>query len=87
MNKMKLKKIFACISLLLVICIMFSGCMPAATAGADGETVSPTAGLLQMLPMLAVLVAVMYFFMIRPERKRKKAVEEMRIDAARRAYR
>jgi preprotein translocase subunit YajC len=28
--------------------------------------------------MLLILVAVMYFFMIRPERKRKKEAEELR---------
>ncbi|MBQ9330292.1 MAG: preprotein translocase subunit YajC [Oscillibacter sp.] len=34
--------------------------------------------LAQTLPMILILVLVMYFFMIRPENKRKKQAQEMR---------
>lgn len=35
-------------------------------------------GLWSMLIMLALIFAVMYFFMIRPQKKQQKAIEEMR---------
>ena len=37
-----------------------------------------TGGGLQMILMFAVLIAVFYFFMIRPENKRKKEAQQMR---------
>lgn len=35
-------------------------------------------GLWSMLIMFALIFAVMYFFMIRPQKKQQKAIEEMR---------
>lgn len=35
-------------------------------------------GLWSMLIMLVLIFAVMYFFMIRPQKKQQKAIEEMR---------
>ncbi len=46
-----------------------------AAAGANGQ-----AGLAEMLPMLgtmAVLFVAMYFMMIRPQRKKEKAIKDM----------
>lgn len=70
------KKIVAAVSCALVICLMFAGC--AAPAGADGSTASSTGSTIQFVLSIVVLFAVFYFFMIRPEKKRKKKVEEMR---------
>lgn len=72
MNKTILKRILAAISVMLVICLCFAGC-----TATGGETNS-TASTIQFVASIAVLVAVFYFFMIRPERKRKKETEEMR---------
>ena len=36
------------------------------------------AGLLGMLPMLLIMIAVFYFMLIRPEKKRKKEAEDLR---------
>ena len=38
----------------------------------------PTAGLLDFLPMLLIMVGVFYFMIIRPENKRKKEAEQLR---------
>lgn len=42
------------------------------------ETADGSAGLMSTLILCAVMFAVMYFIMIRPENKRKKEAEEMR---------
>ena len=44
-----------------------------ANAGAAG-----TGGILGMLPMIVIMFVVLYFFMIRPENKKKKEAEELR---------
>ena len=41
-------------------------------------TPNPTADLLSMLPMFAIMIALFYFMLIRPENKRKKEAEKMR---------
>ena len=72
---MKAKKI---LSVVLAVCVMaciFSACAPAATETADA---SATGGMASSLVMMAMLFGIMYFFMIRPEKKRKKQAEEMR---------
>lgn len=71
----KAKKILSVISVMLIICLLFAGCTPTA---AEGETPSLTSTLLQTVLPIGLLVVVFYFFMIRPERKRKKETEEMR---------
>ena len=42
------------------------------------ETTAAGGGLLGMLPMIAAMLAVMYFMLIRPENKRKKEAEQLR---------
>ena len=44
-----------------------------ANAGAAGA-----GGILGMLPMILIMFAVLYFFMIRPENKKKKEAEQLR---------
>ncbi len=69
------KKIIAAVSFALVICLMFAGCA-APAAGTDGA--SGTGATIQFVLSIVILFAVFYFFMIRPEKKRKKKVEDMR---------
>lgn len=70
----KTKKIIGIISAVLLMCLTFAGCTAAGTT--TGTT--STSGTLQFVLSIAVLFAVFYFFMIRPESKKKKKVEEMR---------
>jgi len=75
MNLKTTKKIITVISSALVMCVVFAGCtVPGAEAGGTNQTAS---ALSTVLPIVA-LFAVFYFFMIRPENKKKKKVEEMR---------
>lgn len=70
------KRILALASVILALSLAMSGCAPATgDAAADG---AGTAGALSMIPMLVIMIAVMYFFMIRPEKKRKKEAEDLR---------
>lgn len=78
MNKATVKKILAAISLTLVFCMSFAGCAMLGGAPAEGAEGGGTGGTIQLVISMVVLVAVFYFFMIRPERKRKKQTEEMR---------
>ncbi len=74
MNK-TLKQLLAMISLLLIACVLFSGCAPAGTA--DG-TAAGGAGSYTGIIVLVVMLVVFYVFLIRPENKKKKKAEEMR---------
>lgn len=74
MTKTKAKKILSIVSVVLVMCLMFSGCSLLGTGTEEGGS----GNMIQMVLSMVVLVAVFYFFMIRPERKRKKETEEMR---------
>jgi len=70
----KTKKIIGIISAVLLMCLTFAGCT--ATGTTTGTT--STGGTVQFVLSIAILFAVFYFFMIRPESKKKKKVEEMR---------
>lgn len=71
------KKIIGVLSLVLILALALTGCMPAGDAAAAGD--ATTAGsLTQMVLPLVILFGVFYFFMIRPENKKKKEVQEMR---------
>jgi preprotein translocase subunit YajC len=70
------KKILGVISMVLMMSLVFSGCTLAGGTAAEGGTGS--GGTIQFVISIAVLFAVFYFFMIRPENKKKKKVEEMR---------
>lgn len=75
----KAKRILSVISVMLIMSVLFTGCMPAATGTTGTATGEATTGsmLMSLLPILLLFV-VFYFFMIRPEKKRKKKTEEMR---------
>lgn len=49
-----------------------------AAADASGTPVNPGGGLSSLLLMLVLMFGIFYFFMIRPENKRKKETEAMR---------
>ncbi len=74
---LKTKKAIGVISFVLLMCTAFAGCAATGTAAAGGTT-SGSGGTIQFVISIAVLFAVFYFFMIRPENKKKKKVEEMR---------
>ncbi len=44
----------------------------------EGETTTNGASWISMVIMIALLVLVMYFFMIRPQKKQEKQINEMR---------
>lgn len=71
------KKIIGILSLALILVLALTGCMPAGDAAAAGEATT-AGGLAQMVLPLVILFGVFYFFMIRPENKKKKEVQEMR---------
>lgn len=74
------KKLARSLSVAAVACMTFAGGAFAAdgtpTANAAGS--SGTAGTIQFVISMVILLAIFYFLMIRPENKRKKKVEEMR---------
>ncbi len=76
------KKIVVLVLSMVLIVTALAGCVPAGSEGtADGTgTEGSAAGIggVTMILYLAVIIAVFYFFMIRPEKKRKKQAEEMR---------
>ncbi len=74
---LKTKKVFGIVSLVLAMCLAFAGCT-AGTTGTAGTAADSTSGTIQFVISIVVLFAVFYFFMIRPENKKKKQVEEMR---------
>lgn len=77
---LKTKKIISVISVVALLCLCFSGCsmMGAGAPATTNGTTSGTGSTLSFVLSMVVLLAVFYFFMIRPEKKRKKQVEEMR---------
>ncbi len=81
MNLTKIKKFLAAASLAIMMCFAFAGCsMMGGTTGTSGTaaTGAGAGGTIQLVLSMVVLFAVFYFFMIRPEKKRKKKIEEMR---------
>ncbi|MEA4895483.1 MAG: preprotein translocase subunit YajC [Oscillospiraceae bacterium] len=73
----KTKKVIGIISFVLLMCTVFAGCSLGGDASTTG-TATGSGGTIQFVISIAVLFAVFYFFMIRPENKKKKKVEEMR---------
>lgn len=71
------KRIISAVCIALVLCFSFAGCTM--MGGATGDTAEAGTGQsIQMVLSIVILFAVFYFFMIRPEKKRKKQAEEMR---------
>ena len=46
-------------------------------AAVEGTTASGAGGMIEMIIMMVVMVAIFYFLLIRPQRKKDKAVKEM----------
>ena len=82
---MKLSRLMRVLALGLMVAVaalMVSGCAPAAEGAAAGTDGAAAGGGLSMIIMMVALIAVFYFFMIRPENKRKKKAQEMRDNLA-----
>ncbi|MGI5936718.1 MAG: preprotein translocase subunit YajC [Oscillospiraceae bacterium] len=79
MNFKKLSKILVAVLTVAVLCLSLAGC---ATAGAGaGEGGTGASGLTAFIP-LVLFFAIFYFFLIRPENKKKKKLQEMRNELA-----
>jgi preprotein translocase subunit YajC len=70
------KRIISAVCIALVLCFSFAGCTM--TGGAGAGDAAGAGQSMQMILSIVVLFAVFYFFMIRPEKKRKKQAEELR---------
>ena len=46
-------------------------------AAVEGTTVAGAGGMVEMIVMMVVMVAIFYFLLIRPQRKKDKAVKSM----------
>lgn len=77
MNFTAMKKFARRIFAAVLTCMTFAGAAFAEGTGSTSAT-SGTAGMIQFIVSMAILFAIFYFLMIRPENKRKKKVEEMR---------
>ncbi len=53
------------------------GSTPAGSSAATGDGTTQTGGIAELLPMFAMLAVVVYFMMIRPQRKQMKEHEEL----------
>jgi len=70
----KFTKILSLVMLVAMFC-MFAGCAPAeGSAAQEGGT----GGIFMMVAYMAVIFGMLYFFMVRPEKKRKKKLDDMR---------
>ena len=54
---------------------LFVAC--AEDAAVEGTTAGGAGGMIEMIIMMVVMVAIFYFLLIRPQRKKDKAVKEM----------
>lgn len=78
MKKTTARKILAVISVALVLCVVMAGCAAPAQSGAAADGSAGAGGTIQFVISIVLLVGVFYFFMIRPEKKRKKQAEDLR---------
>ena len=72
--KKTVRKILSVISVAAFICLAFAGCTAAGTT-AEGTT---TGGTTTTIIMTVAMIAIFYLVLLRPEKKRKKQLEEMR---------
>jgi preprotein translocase subunit YajC len=72
--KSKITKILSLVLLVALLC-MAAGCAP---AGAAGTEAGGGSSLIIMVAYMALIFGMLYFFMVRPEKKRKKKLDEMR---------
>ena len=67
----------ALLALVMLLSLVLTGCVAAdGTASTEGATSSGS--MIYTIVMFAVLIGVFYFLLIRPENKKKKALNEMR---------
>ena len=67
------KTIKTIISIVVITALLsLTGCAPAAEGGGEPNS------MLTMLPMMGIMFVVFYFFIIRPENKKKKEQAKMR---------
>ena len=78
MKKTTARKILAVISVALVLCVVMAGCAAPAQSGTATDASAGAGGTIQFVISIVLLIAVFYFFMIRPEKKRKKEAEDLR---------
>lgn len=71
---MKFKKPLSLVTAICAALLTLSGCAPAASSGNSTGTGFNFSNVL----MIVALIAVFYFFTIRPESKRRKKAQEMR---------
>lgn len=74
---MNLRKISRALTIILALAVVFcmTGCAATAATGTDAAA---TGSSYSMIIMFVALIAVFYFFLIRPENKKKKQLQEMR---------
>ena len=67
------------IAALLALMVSVSSCYPATTTNADGttSTTSSSTSIYYMLGFIVILFGLMYFFTIRPQRKKQQEAQKM----------
>ena len=74
--KSRILRVLALALTAFVLVFLLAGCVAAdSTASADGTA---TGSSWTMIVMIVAMIAIFYFFLIRPENKKKKQAEEMR---------
>ena len=73
----KIARALSLIAVVAIFCLSLAGCTTSSTAGTDASA-SGGGNTLFMIGYIAVIFVLIYFFMVRPEKKRKKKLDEMR---------
>ena len=79
MKHSRLTRVLALVMMAVLALCVLAGCAPAAST-TDGA--SAGSGMGSMIFMLVAMIAVFYFFLIRPENKKKKQAQQMRDNLA-----
>ena len=74
--KSKIQKALSLVVMAAMFCLVLAGC--ATTGTASGDSASGSGSIITMVIYMAVIFGLLYLFMVRPEKKRKKKLEEMR---------
>ncbi len=77
--KKTVRNILSVIGAAAFMCLSLAGCMAQGAAAGDGAAAG---GPMPTIIMTVALVAVFYFIILRPEKKRKKQLEDMRSSLA-----
>ena len=72
------KALIILLSAVLLLAFTLTGCTSTESTATDTTAASSTGSMLYTVVMMAVLIAVFYFLLIRPENKKKKSLTEMR---------